>query len=89
MQRNFPTWLEDMDWQLWTASEGFGPYPPIGDRRPDVKWPWVDGLYFAGDGYGVRRWGAGIDAAVYSAILCVDSITGKDYSSEILPFYHR
>jgi len=89
MQRNFPTWGDDVDWQLWTASQGFGPCAPIGERRPDVKCPWVDGLYFAGDGYGVRRWGVGIDGAVQSAVLCVDSMTGKNYLSEILPAYHR
>ncbi len=90
MQRNFPTWLEDMDWQLWTTSdEGYGIWPPIGERRPDVKSPWIGGLYFAGDGYGARRWGAGLDAAIHSAVLCLDSISGRDYSSEILPEYHR
>jgi len=90
MQRNFPTWLEDMDWELWTASdEGYGIWPPIGERRPDVKSPWIEGLYFAGDGYGARRWGAGLDSAIHSAILCLDSVGSKDYSSEILPEYHR
>jgi len=90
MQRNFPTWLEDMDWELWTTSdEGYGIWPPIGERRPDVKSPWIEGLYFAGDGYGTRRWGAGLDAAIHSAILCLDSVGSKDYSSEILPEYHR
>lgn len=90
MPRNFPTWLEDMDWQLWTASdEGYGIWPPIGERRPDVKSPWIEGLYFAGDGYGAHRWGAGLDSAIHSAILCLDSVGSKDYSSEILPEYHR
>ena len=90
MQRNFPTWLEDMDWQLWTASdEGFGIWPPIGERQPDVKCPRMESLYFAGDGYGVHRWGSGIDAAIHSAILCLDSLSSRDYSSEILPGYHR
>jgi protoporphyrinogen oxidase len=90
MQRNFPTWLKDMDWQLWTvSSEGYGVCPPIGERRPDVKCPWVDGLYFAGEGYGVRRWGMGLDAAIHSAVLCLDNVGARDYSSEILPEYHR
>ena len=90
VQRSFPTWLEDMDWELWTASdEGFGNWPPIGERRPDVRCPWIEGLYFAGDGYGARRWGSGLDAAIHSALLCVDSISGRAYSSEILPAYHR
>jgi len=90
MQRNFPTWSEDVDWQLWTTSdEGYGIWPPIGERRPDVKSPWIEGLYFAGDGYGAHRWGAGLDAAIHSAVLCLDSVGSKDYSSEILPEYHR
>jgi len=90
MQRSFPTYLEDMDWELWTSSsEGYGICPPIGVRRPDVKSPWVEGLYFAGDGYGERRWGMGLDSAIHSAILCLDAVTGKDYSSKIIPEYHR
>ncbi|MFC1906795.1 phytoene desaturase family protein [Chloroflexota bacterium] len=90
MQRSFPSYLEDMEWQLWTASsEGYGICPPIGVRRPDVKSPWVEGLFFAGDGYGERRWGMGLDSAIHSAILCLDAVTGKDYSAQIIPEYHR
>lgn len=90
MQRNFPTYLEDMDWELWTSSsEGYGICPPIGVRRPDVKSPWVEGLFFAGDGYGERRWGMGLDSAIHSAVVCLDAVTGKDYSAKILPEYHR
>lgn len=90
MQRSFPTWMEDMEWQLWTASgEGYGICPPIGERRPDVKSPWINGLYFAGEAYGARRWGAGLDAAIHSAILCLDSVGSRNYSLEILPEYHR
>jgi hypothetical protein len=90
MQRNFSRYLEDMDWELWTSSaEGYGVCPPIGEHRPDVKSPWVEGLFFAGDGYGAHRWGMGLDSAIHSAILCLDSVTGRDYSSQILPEYHR
>ena len=90
MQRSFPTYLKDMDWELWTASsEGYGNCPPIGVRRPDVKSPWVEGLHFAGDGYGERRWGMGLDSAIHSAVLCLDAVTGKNYSAEIFPEYHR
>jgi len=90
MERSFPTYKKDMDWELWTSSsEGYGICPPIGVRRPDVKSPWVEGLFFAGDGYGERRWGMGLDSAIHSAILCLDAVTEKDYSSQIIPPYHR
>jgi len=54
-----------------------------------VECPWIKGLYFAGDGYGERRWGAGLDSAFHSAVLCLDKVGSKDYSPEILPEYHR
>jgi len=90
MQRNFPAWRDDMEWELWTTSdEGYGIWPPIGKRRPDVKCPWIEDLYFAGDSYGAHRWGGGLDAAIHSAVLCLDRLGSMDYSTEILPAYHR
>ncbi len=86
----FPTMREDTLWELWTCSDkGFGDWPTPGERRPDTTQPGLEGLYFAGDGYGAETWGSGMDAAVYSALLCVDAITGNGYVGRILPPYHR
>ncbi|MCW5573477.1 MAG: hypothetical protein KIT37_10650, partial [Steroidobacteraceae bacterium] len=56
---------------------------------PDVKSPWVEGLYFAGDQYGKRLWGGGVDGASLSAIMCVDAMMGGDLESAIMPDFHR
>jgi hypothetical protein len=88
--RTFPKMKEDTIWELWTCSDkGFGDWPPPGHRRPDTTQPGLEGLFFAGDGYGAATWGSGMDAAVYSALLCVDAMTGKDYLEKVMPEYHR
>jgi hypothetical protein len=44
---------EDTLWEIWTFSDkGFGDWPPPGARRPDTTQPGLEGLFFAGDGYG-------------------------------------
>lgn len=86
----FPTMEESTEWEIWTCSDkGFGDWPPPGEKRPDNKADFLPGLFFAGDGYGEKTWGSGMDAAVLSALLCVDAMNGKDYVREILPEYHR
>jgi phytoene dehydrogenase-like protein len=88
--RTFPGMEAATLWELWTCSDkGFGDWPPPGQSRPDTTQPGMEGLYFAGDGYGAATWGSGMDAAVYSALLCVDAMTGKGYSEQVLPAYHR
>lgn len=90
VRKVFPTWDEDTEWSIFTASsKGFGDWPPIGELRPSNQSAWIKGLYFAGDCYGETVVGSGMDAAVHSSIACVDSITGKNYSEDILPPYHR
>lgn len=90
VKKTFPTWDEDTEWSIFTASsKGFGDWPPIGELRPSNKSSWVNGLYFAGDCYGETVLGSGMDAAIHSAIACADAITGKNYSEDILPAYHR
>ncbi|MFQ5342247.1 MAG: phytoene desaturase family protein [Anaerolineae bacterium] len=91
-RETFPTWEEDMEFCIWTPSpEAYGLWRPVGEgvERPDVKSPWVEGLYFAGDQYGRRLWGGGIDGAAISAVMCVDSMMGANYEEEIFPWYHR
>lgn len=90
MRKNFSTYSKDTEWELWTLSdEAYGIVPPIGTKRPNVKCPWIGQLYFVGDGYGEKRWGMGLGSAIHSAILCLDAVTGKNYSEQILPPYHR
>ena len=86
----FPTLEENTIWEVWTCSDkGFGDWPPIGDRRPDTILADINGLYFAGDGYGEKTWGSGMDAAIYSGILCVDAMIQGNYVEKVLPEYHR
>jgi hypothetical protein len=88
--RTFPRMKEDTLWEIWTCSDkGFGDWPPPGSRRPDTTQPGLDGLFFAGDGYGAATWGSGMDAAIYSALLCVTSMTGQNYVEKVMPAYHR
>ncbi|MBI9077097.1 MAG: FAD-dependent oxidoreductase [Desulfatibacillum sp.] len=88
--KTFPKMKEDTLWEIWTCSDkGFGDWPPPGAKRPDTTQPGLEGLFFAGDGYGAKTWGSGMDAAIHSALLCVDAMTGKDYMEKVLPEYHR
>jgi hypothetical protein len=88
--KTFPRMKEDIIWEIWTCSDkGFGDWPPPGDRRPDTTQPGLKGVFFAGDGYGAKTWGSGMDAAVYSALLCTDAICGKNYVEKVMPPYHR
>ena len=87
---NFPTWDEDVEFILWTPSpEALGTYRPVGTDRPTHKNPYVEGLWFAGDQYGEKSWGCGIDLAALSAIVCVDKMMGTELEEEIFPPYHR
>jgi phytoene dehydrogenase-like protein len=86
----FPKMKEDTIWEIWTCSDkGFGDWPGPGTKRPDTTQPGLEGLFFAGDGYGAATWGSGMDAAVYSALLCVDAMTGGNYVEKVMPPYHR
>jgi len=89
-QKVFPDLQENTLWEIWTCSDkGFGDWPPIGDRRPDTTLQDLEGLYFAGDGYGEKTWGSGMDAAIYSGILAVDAMFDGDYVEKVLPDFHR
>jgi len=86
----FPPLAENTIWEIWTCSDkGFGDWPPIGDRRPDTTFAGLEGLFFAGDGYGEKTWGSGMDAAIYSGLLCTDVMTQDNYVERVLPEYHR
>jgi flavin-dependent dehydrogenase len=90
LTENWPNWRKDLVCTFWTAgSEAYGHWRPIGKDRPYSEAPWAEGLYFAGDQYGEKMWGGGVDGAALSAALCADAITGKDYEKQIFPPYHR
>ncbi|MBI9086878.1 MAG: FAD-dependent oxidoreductase [Desulfobacterales bacterium] len=88
--KTFPKMKADTIWEIWTCSDkGFGDWPPPGSRRPDTTQPGLEGLFFAGDGYGAKTWGSGMDAAIHSALQCVDAMTGGNFVEKVLPDYHR
>jgi hypothetical protein len=79
-----------MEHMLWMCTDhAFAWIQPIGQDRIDVKSPDIEGLYFAGDQYGKRLWGCGVDAAALSATLCVDSMMASNTEEKVFPFYHR
>jgi len=89
-KRTFPNWEQDKEFCIWTPGpEAYGLWRPVGVDRPDVKSPWVQGLYFAGDQYGRRLWGGGVDGASLSAVMCVDKMMGSNFEEQIMPAYHR
>ncbi|MBT7713654.1 MAG: NAD(P)-binding protein [Deltaproteobacteria bacterium] len=86
----FPNWDEDVEFILWTPSpEALGTYRPIGTERPTHKNPYVEGLWLAGDQYGEKCWGCGVDFAVLSGIVCVDKMMGTNFEEELFPPHHR
>jgi phytoene dehydrogenase-like protein len=88
-KKTFKGWKENLEFVIWTPSdEAYGNWRPVGEKRPDVKSPHLEGLFFVGDQYGERLWGGGVDAAALSVLLCTDSIMGTDLEHEILPPYH-
>lgn len=89
-KRTFPNWEDDFEFCIWTpAPEAYGLWRPVGEDRPDVTSPWVEGLYFAGDQYGRRLWGGGVDGASLSAVMCVDKMMDTNFEEQIMPAYHR
>ncbi len=81
---------EACEFIIWTPGpEAYGLWRPVGEDRPDVKSPHVEGLYFAGDQYGRRLWGGGVDGAALSAVMCVDAITGSTLEESVMPAFHR
>ncbi|MCP3937189.1 MAG: NAD(P)-binding protein [Actinomycetia bacterium] len=87
---NFPTWDEDVEFIIWTPSpEALGTNRPLGTDRVPHQSAHAHGLWFAGDQYGEKNWGCGVDAAVLSAIVCVDNMMGTGFEENILPELHR
>lgn len=83
---NFPSWDEDVEFILWTPSpEALGTVRPVGKDRVKHKSEHIEKLWFAGDQYGERLWGCGVDSAVLSAVCCVDQITGSNFEQTLFP----
>jgi protoporphyrinogen oxidase len=84
-----PRFEETIEWGIFMCSDGICPVAEstgqVGDNRPDVKSS-IEGLYFVGDT--VRCWGGVVDAVAHSALLCMESLTEKDYL-RILPEHQR
>jgi len=72
----FPEIPDIIDWKLpgyFIGPDGLERKPGlVGKRRPDVKAPGVEGLYFAGDNY--RGRGVGVNNAAKSAMICAERI---------------
>mgnify|MGYP001462201290 CR=1 FL=1 len=87
---NFPTWDDDVEFIIWTPSpEALGTNRPVGADRVPHRSEHVRGLWFAGDQYGEKNWGCGVDAAVLSGVVCVDQMMGTDLEQQIFPEWHR
>ncbi len=88
-EASYPHWKDSLEMIIWTPGPAcYGDWRPVGTDRVDVASPWVPGLYFAGDQYGARLWGGGVDAAALSAVMCVDAITGGQSERQIFPEVH-
>ncbi|MEX2724795.1 MAG: phytoene desaturase family protein [Candidatus Freyarchaeota archaeon] len=90
LDERFPEYHESIDWAIYTSLEyldGVARSPnQVGDKRPEIKAPGVEGLYFVGDG--VRSWGVPMDAAVHSGFIAAGMIANKDFL-QMLPEYLR
>jgi len=86
----WPSWQEDVEFWMWTPCDrAYGDWRPVGQKRPPLKSPWVENLYFVGDQYGERMWGGGVDGAGLCAVMTVDEMMGTYHEEEIFPAFHR
>ncbi|MCP4114541.1 MAG: NAD(P)/FAD-dependent oxidoreductase [Desulfobacteraceae bacterium] len=89
-KRTFKGFEENVEFVLWTPSdEAYGNWRPVGEKRPDIRSPHVDSLFFVGDQYGERMWGGGVDGASLCAVMVVDEIMGGELEFELYPKYHQ
>jgi len=86
----FPEFDASVEWLLYASLDyldGVARTPDqVGGKRPNVKAPGVENLYFVGDGVG--GWGVPMDATVHSGFIAASMITGKNLL-EKLPEYLR
>lgn len=90
MRATYPTFDHDLKWAVFPVTNflcGVAPAPhQVGEDKPQVKSPYVEGLYFSGDT--VRGWGCAADAAVHAALLCATAVGEYDYM-QVVPEFMR
>ena len=85
ISKAFPSFEADREWSLYLTGPGcYGDMPHVNCEKPSNRSPWIKGLYFAGDSYGKKVKGSGMDSALHSAIDCADEISGGNYIEQIL-----
>lgn len=90
MRATYPTFDQSLRWAVFPVTNflcGVAPTPhQVGEDKPEVKSPYVEGLYFSGDT--VRGWGCAADAAVHAALLCATAVGQRDYM-QVVPEFMR
>jgi len=87
MDTAFPGWRNALEWMIFTVAGTALCWRHPEDKKPDVKCPAIEGLYFAGDAYGERANEGGIDAATHSGFICAGAITRKSYVEKLPPIF--
>jgi phytoene dehydrogenase-like protein len=91
MKDNIPGFEDALEWALFPAFDfvvSAAPTPAQAwDGQIEPECPGISGLFFVGDS--VRNYGSFMDGVAYTALLCADAITGKDYLEQVLPPYQR
>ena len=81
MRATYPSFDADLKWVVFPVTNflcGVAPAPhQVGEAKPEIKSPHVDGLYFTGDT--VKGWGCAADAAVHASLLCASAVGTQDY----------
>jgi prolycopene isomerase len=90
MRATYPTFDADLKWAVFPVTNflcGVAPAPhQVGEAKPEIRSPHVEGLYFTGDT--VRGWGCAADAAVHAALLCASAVGTHDYL-QVVPAFMR
>jgi phytoene dehydrogenase-like protein len=90
MRRTYPGFDADLKWVVFPVTNflcGVAPSPhQVAEAKPEIKSPYVEGLYFTGDT--VRGWGCAADAAVHASLLCASAVGQHDYL-EVVPEFMR
>ncbi len=87
---NVPGFTDALEWALFPAFNyvvSVAPMPgQAWDGMLDPQGP-LAGLFFVGDS--CKNYGSFMDGVAYTALRCLDAMTGKDYTEQTLPLYQR